>query len=140
MPPPRTDAPAVSEYPDLDGRRILVVDDQQDARDMIRTVLERCGATVTVADSAAAATDAFTAEHPDLVISDIAMPNGDGYELLSRIRLLERGASQTPAIALTAFGRPQDRDAALHAGFADYLKKPVEPRLLAETVRRFVGR
>jgi PAS domain S-box-containing protein len=138
MPPSRNDAPAVSEYPNLDGRRILVVDDQQDARDMIRTVLERCGATVTVADSAATGSDAFAAEHPDLVISDIAMPGGDGYELLSRIRLLERGAVQTPAIALTAFGRPQDRDAALHAGFVDYLKKPVEPRVLAETVRRFV--
>ncbi|HKO56947.1 MAG TPA: GAF domain-containing protein [Thermoanaerobaculia bacterium] len=139
MPPPRSDTPAVSEYPNLDGRRILVVDDQADAREMIRTVLERCGATVTLADSASAGSEAFAATHPDLVISDIAMPGGDGYELLSRIRLLESGPVQTPAIALTAFGRPQDRDAALHAGFADYLKKPVEPRVLAETVRRFVG-
>jgi PAS domain S-box-containing protein len=138
MPPPRSDTPAVSEYPDLDGRRILVVDDQADAREMIRTVLERCGATVTLADSVSAGSEAFAEARPDLVISDIAMPGGDGYELLSRIRLLERGAARTPAIALTAFGRPQDRDAALRAGFADYLKKPVEPRLLAEMVRRFV--
>ena len=138
--PPRAATPAVSEYPDLAGRRILVVDDQPDAREVIRTVLERCGAVVTMAESATSGATAFAETNPDLVISDIAMPDGDGYQLLNRIRSMERDApTPTPAIALTAFGRTQDRDAAMRAGFADFLKKPVEPRQLAETVRRLVN-
>jgi CheY-like chemotaxis protein len=79
-------------------------------------------------------------EEPDVVVCDIAMPEQDGYEFLRAVRARESPANATPVIALTAYARPQDRVRALNAGFDEYLKKPLEPIELVETVRRVTTR
>ena len=127
--------------PDLSGIKVLVVDDQPDARDMIRRVLEDCEADVTTAASAAEAVHAVEAGRPDVLVSDIGMPDVDGYELLRRIRALgSPSGGHLPAIALTAFARSEDRTRALRAGFLAHVAKPVEPSELLATVASMVGR
>ena len=113
----------------LEGVRVLVVEDQADARDLIVVVLQQAGARVTGAASTAEALRAFVAEGFDAIVSDIGLPDGDGYKLLQRIR--QRGAT-VPAIALTAYTRVEDRERALSAGFQLHMAKPIEPwRLVA---------
>jgi CheY-like chemotaxis protein len=104
-------------------------------------VLEECGARVVGAAAAGDALAAVEAARPDVLISDIGMPEVDGYELLRRVRALgpARGG-RLPAIALTAFARSEDRTRALHAGFLVHVSKPVEPSKLLATVARIVGR
>jgi CheY-like chemotaxis protein/two-component sensor histidine kinase len=141
---PATPRPAVSSPPlvsELAGLKVLVVDDQPDARDLIKRVLEDCGAEVFAAASASAALAALPAWLPDVVVSDIGMPDTDGYELLRRIRALgiERGG-KIPAIALTAFARSEDRTRALRAGFVVHVAKPVDPAELVATVASVAGR
>jgi signal transduction histidine kinase/ActR/RegA family two-component response regulator len=127
--------------PDLSGIKVLVVDDQPDARDMIRRVLEDCEADVATAGSAAEALRAMEEGRPDVLVSDIGMPDVDGYELLRRIRALGPGpGGHLPAIALTAFARSEDRTRALRAGFLAHVVKPVEPSELLATVASVVGR
>jgi signal transduction histidine kinase/ActR/RegA family two-component response regulator len=127
--------------PDLSGIKVLVVDDQPDARDMIKRVLEDCEADVTTAASAAEAVRAVEAGRPDVLVSDIGMPDVDGYELLRRIRALDSpSGGHLPAIALTAFARSEDRTRALRAGFLAHVAKPVEPSELLATVASMVGR
>jgi signal transduction histidine kinase/DNA-binding response OmpR family regulator len=121
----------------LAGYRVLVVDDEPDAREVITTVVQRAGAEVTAAGSVREAIDAFRTARPDLLVSDIAMPDDDGYSLIRAIRLLAADAGgATPAIALTAYAREEDRAAALSAGFQHHLSKPCDPTellsLLAE--------
>jgi signal transduction histidine kinase/CheY-like chemotaxis protein len=121
----------------LEGVKVLVVDDEADARDVLRLGLEQRGASVTAAASASEALaglrDAGAAFH--VLLSDIGMPDEDGYSLIRRVRQL--GASRgggVPAIALTAYARAEDRARALEAGFDEHVSKPVEPVVLAATV------
>jgi CheY-like chemotaxis protein len=114
--------------PDLRGFHVLVIDDESDARTLIQRILTRCNATVTTAASAAEGLDAVKRVRPDMIISDIGMPSEDGYEFLARLRQLsDAEGGDTPAVALTAFARAEDRRRALMAGFQMHLPKPVEP-------------
>jgi signal transduction histidine kinase/ActR/RegA family two-component response regulator len=124
----------------LSGLRVLVVDDEVDTRELLKTVLSKQGARVTTAQSAAAALRSISRVKPDLLISDIGMPGADGYELMRRVRLLprERGGA-VPAVALTAYARETDRQRALNAGYQTYLAKPVELSELSLTVRNLIG-
>lgn len=126
---------------DLSGLKVLVVDDEPDARDMLRRLLEDCDATVIAAASAGEALALLQRELPDVLVSDIGMPGVDGYEFLRRVRLLDREhGGRTPAIALTAFARSQDRTQALRAGYLAHVAKPVEPSELVATVASVAGR
>ena len=137
-------APAVSALPDrtldfprLDGVRVLVVDDEPDARALMGTVLGQCGADVATVPSAAAALEALRRSRYDVLLSDISMPEEDGYQLMRKVRALNPGL---PAAAVTAFARSEDREAALAAGFQLYVAKPVEPAALARAVESLVRR
>jgi CheY-like chemotaxis protein/anti-sigma regulatory factor (Ser/Thr protein kinase) len=125
---------------DLSGVKVLVVDDEPDARDLIKRILSDCNATVTVADSARAALDALRAAPPDVLVSDLGMPDMDGFGLLAEVRKLGPAAGgNVPAVALTAFARSEDRLRALEAGFAAHISKPVEPSQLIATVANMVA-
>jgi CheY-like chemotaxis protein/nitrogen-specific signal transduction histidine kinase len=125
--------------------RILVVDDEDDARELVRTVIAEHGANVAVASSAAEAFALFTGapshERPHVVVTDLGMPEEDGYSLLRRLRewARERGIF-IPAVALTAYGRFDDRMRALKAGFQMHIPKPVEPDELAVVIASVVKR
>jgi PAS domain S-box-containing protein len=120
---------------DLRGIRVLVVDDEPDARETLRQILEHCNAEVRTASSAAEAIPQLEGWQPDVLLSDIGMPGEDGYQLIRRVRELpaERGG-RTPAAALTAFARGEDRRRALRAGFQMHLAKPVDIQELATVV------
>jgi signal transduction histidine kinase len=113
--------------PQLEGLRILAVDDDGDSRGFLATLLEEHGAEVLSAGSTAQALDLFLNQHVDVLVSDIAMPGSDGYDLIHRVRDLpaDRGGL-TPAVALTAYVRIEDQHAALAAGFQRHMKKPVD--------------
>jgi CheY-like chemotaxis protein len=117
----------------LRGTRVLVVDDEQDALDLIRVILEQRGATVVTALSAAAALEALGAGGADVIVCDIGMPGEDGYGLIRKVRALGDGGA-TPAIALTAYAAESDRAQALAAGFQLHVPKPVEPENLVRVV------
>jgi signal transduction histidine kinase/ActR/RegA family two-component response regulator len=136
-----TVAPASSTDADarLDGVRALVVDDDPDARELVGTVLSGVGANVTHAASVVEALGRLEHETPDLIVSDIAMPNGTGYDLVRQVRAREHW-NLLPIVALTAQGRTDDRERALAAGFTDYLGKPIEPAVLVQAMRRALGR
>jgi CheY-like chemotaxis protein/two-component sensor histidine kinase len=127
--------------PELAGLRVLVVDDEADARELIRTVLESCGAKVTTAANAADAFRLFQEAPPDLLVSDIGMQGNDGYWLIRRIRQLsdDRGG-RTPAVAITAYASTKDRTRALLEGFTNHVSKPTEPQELLAVVAASVGR
>ncbi len=126
---------------DLSGLRILVVDDEPDARELMRRVLVECRAEVLVAGTADAALEFIQQERPDVLVSDIGMPDVDGYELLRRVRALGHArGGRLPAIALTAFARSEDRTRALRAGFLVHVSKPVEASELIATVASVSGR
>ena len=111
----------------LDGLRIVIVDDDCDARDLLATVLVQRNAAVFSAGCAAEALDLLQRERPDVLISDIAMPEEDGYMLIARIRRLpEENGGRTPAIAVTAYAGRIDRSRAIEAGFDAHLAKPVD--------------
>jgi PAS domain S-box-containing protein len=123
----------------LDGVRVLVVDDEPDARELLTAVLEHHGARVATAGSVDEAVPLFASFQPDALVSDIGMPGADGYELIRRVRALGRDEGGTvPATALTGFARQEDGRRALAAGFDTHLAKPVEPAMLVETVERLV--
>ena len=130
---PGASAPAMARP--LHGVRIVVVDDDDDARELMADVLADAGATVAKARSAGDAFAAVQAQPPDLVVSDIGMPGEDGYSLLRRIRALPAGSGgNVPAIALTAYARPEDVRAAMDAGFQVHLAKPIRPDALVDAV------
>jgi CheY-like chemotaxis protein len=115
-----------SILPSLSGIRVLVVDDEPDARDLIQRVLTEQGADVTLASGGEEALREVKAAAPDLLISDIGMPQMDGYQLIRRIRATETKGQRIPAVALTAFARAEDRKRALLAGFQAHIAKPVD--------------
>jgi len=126
---------------DLIGVKVLVVDDEEDARDLIARVLIECRADVVTAGTAEETLAAVERVRPHVLVSDVGMPNVDGYQLLRMVRGLglARGGG-LPAIALTAFARSEDRTRALHAGFLVHVSKPVEPAELMAAVASVVGR
>jgi PAS domain S-box-containing protein len=126
---------------DLSGVRVLVVDDETDARELIRQVLTDCEAAVSTAASAEEALLMLSQqEAPHVLVSDIGMPDVDGYEFLRRVRLLERErGGRIPAVALTAFARSEDRTRALRAGFLVHIAKPVDPSELVATIASVLG-
>jgi two-component system CheB/CheR fusion protein len=118
----------VSEPEALQGVRLLVVEDDPDAREMLVTVLERSGARVTAAASAEEAREAIRQAIPDLLVCDIGLPGEDGYEFIRKVRALEADQGfRIPAMALTAYAGPVHRDKALAAGFDEQVSKPVVP-------------
>lgn len=124
----------------LDGLLILVVDDEADARQLLVQTLTHFGATVTTASSAEEALTEVSLKNPDIIVSDIGMPNEDGYSLMRKIRQLPDEKANIPAIALTAFSRAQDRTRALAAGFQSHVAKPVELEELATVIASLTGR
>nr|WP_229496213.1 ATP-binding protein [Massilia polaris] len=148
--PARADRVAFSPLPphtpelllrDLSGVHVLVVDDEPDARDLIRRILSDCNASVATAGSASAALAAFRETRPDVLVTDLGMPDVDGFELLARVRSLGPAAGgDLPAIALTAFARSEDRIRALESGFRAHIAKPVEPSELIAIVASIVAR
>jgi len=125
----------------LDGVRVLVVDDDADTRTMLRSTLELCGADVRTAPSAAEGFKQFRKGRVDVLLLDLAMPGEDGYSLIKRVRNLgHRKGGDTPAAALTAMTRAEDRTKVLRSGFNMYLPKPIEPAELAAVVRGLADR
>jgi signal transduction histidine kinase/CheY-like chemotaxis protein len=135
----RIELPAVrtieQAFADLTGVSVLVVEDNDDSRKLLQTILTRSGAVVKVAESVATALRILAGEWPDIVISDIEMPGEDGYSLIRKIRLQEPPSQRVPAIALTAYTRSVDRVRALAAGFQTHMSKPVEPAELVAAVK-----
>ncbi|MBI4475510.1 MAG: response regulator, partial [Acidobacteria bacterium] len=127
---------APDEEPSISGLHVLVVDDDVDARELVRLTLQSRGAVVQTASSSAEALDCVLRQAPDVVIADIGMPQEDGYELIRKLRTLENQLSRqrAPAIALTAYASIADRNQALAAGYDLHLTKPVEPDELRDAV------
>jgi CheY-like chemotaxis protein len=124
----------------LSGIKVLVVDDEADARSLIERLLQECGATVTAASSASEAMEHVRRVKPDILISDIGMPKEDGYSLIQRIRQLEDETARIPAIALTAYARAEDREKAIQAGYQLHFSKPVEAMKLIAIVASLAKR
>jgi PAS domain S-box-containing protein len=134
----------VSAEPSLKGIKVLVVDDDEDARDVLRAALNNYGAEVTTATGAPQALDTLASENIDVLVSDINMPEIDGYELIRRVRAMKPEHSRhVPAVALTAYARSEDRVHALQAGYQAHVPKPVEPAelevVVATLARSFKG-
>jgi PAS domain S-box-containing protein len=126
--------------PSIAGLRVLVIDDEPDSRRTIAAILEQYGAIVTAAASAKEGLTLAARGSFDVLLCDIAMPEQDGYSLIRRIRSLADEKSHIPAVALTAYGRPSEREIALAEGFDEYLKKPVEPADLISLVADVAGK
>lgn len=126
---------------ELGGMRILVVDDHEDARELVAYILEHAGAIVERADSAEMARRVLARAPLDALVSDIGMPMEDGYELMRQVRTgeISPGVRNIPALAVTAFGSAQDRHRALAAGFQDHLPKPINAEKLKTALARIVS-
>lgn len=125
----------------LEGIRILLVDDDEVVRASLQRVLEGRHATVHSAASASEAVAAFRAEKPDIIVSDIGMPEEDGHTLMRRLRALESaGDRRIPAVALTGHRQTEDRREAMQAGYQIHVSKPVDPEELVTIVATFAGR
>ena len=120
----------------LNGICVLVVEDEQDTRDLLTFLLESEGAVAIPVDNVTDALEMFNKHHPDVVVSDIGMPDYNGYAFIAAIRHQKSAIRRTPVIALTAFSTPADRDTALISGFDEYLAKPFESEQLILTIRR----
>ncbi len=140
---PTKSAPRVPAASVLAGLTILVVDDERDARELVSTILRQYGAEVRIAASASEALRLIIEAQPlpDLLVSDVSMPEEDGYSLIRKVRTLsvEQGGGM-PAVALTAYGRMEDRIRALTAGFQMHLPKPIEPTELILVAANLTGR
>ena len=128
--------------PKLDGVRVLIVDDDLDTRLMLNAVLSQCEAEVTAVASVAEALKEIDRQKPHVLVSDIGMPNQDGYELIRQVREIEAAANErpTPALALTAYAKAEDRVRALTSGYQVHIAKPVEPAEFVLMVASLVGR
>lgn len=124
----------------LAGTRVLIVDDDPDAREVVAAILRHYGAAVVVATSVSTALVALKREHVDVLIADLGMPIEDGYDLIRHVRSSEsEKIARLPAAALTAYTTEEDRDRVLAAGFQFHLAKPVDPAVLVATVERLRG-
>ena len=119
----------------LRGVQIMVVDDDENARELLHAVLEYCGAHVRSAGSARGALSSLDRIRPDVIVCDLVMPGDDGYAFLRAVQT-RRAVQGVPVIALTAFAAAHAAEEALAAGFSAYLKKPVEPWALCRTIDR----
>ena len=126
--------------PSLEGMHVFVVDDEADARELLKRVLEDQGAAVTVFDSANGALAALKTSRPSVIVSDVGMPGTDGYQMMRTLRSTEPRDSRIPALALTAFARAEDRKRSLVAGFQAHLAKPFDMAELVLLVADLVGR
>jgi signal transduction histidine kinase len=136
---PRT--PAAPVQPRLDGVHLLVVDDDEDARELLARILEDENATVSTASCVADAVRLLEQAKPDVLLSDIAMPDVSGYSLIERIRAMPADSGgQIPAIALTAYARAEDAERALAAGFHAHVTKPIDTDRLVETIAQLAVR
>jgi signal transduction histidine kinase len=125
----------------LVGLRVLVVDDDADAAELLAAMLQRQGAEVVSARSALEALAVIAERRPDVLVSDVAMPDRDGHDLIRSVRVLPaQDGGRIPSLALTAFARPEDRTTALAAGFNMYASKPVNPTELVISVATLAGR
>jgi CheY-like chemotaxis protein len=141
LPEPSTSDIAEPEILDLLNLRILVVEDDADALDLISMELTDHGAIVTGVESASEALDLLKGEHYDVLISDIGLPETDGYKLIKEVRMQENhNGESVPAIALTAYARTQDRIRAIAAGYNTHIAKPVETHELVTVVKCLTGR
>jgi CheY-like chemotaxis protein len=123
----------------LEGVRVLIVEDETDARELLTLTLECSGARVEAVESAQEALDNLQHFRPHVLLSDIGLPVESGYELIRKVRLLSSEASRLPAVALTAFATEKDRQLALSAGFQVHLSKPVDPDVLIEAIDRLAN-
>ncbi|HET6975735.1 MAG TPA: PAS domain S-box protein [Pyrinomonadaceae bacterium] len=125
----------------LDGVHVLLVEDDDDSRRLLGTMLKRYGARVTSTKSAAEALNVFESELPDVLISDIGMPDQDGYEFMRKLRAMpaEKGGN-TPAIALTGYASRKDRERALNSGYQQHMAKPIEQADMIKAIAALVGR
>ncbi len=137
-----TDGLSIDCGPTLDGVRVLVVDDDSDTRQMLKAVLSECQADVITAASAAEAIQEIERRKPDVLVSDLGMPEKDGYELIKNVREMESvdHTARMPALALTAYAKAEDRVRALTGGYQVHLSKPVEPAEFVLVVANLVGR
>jgi PAS domain S-box-containing protein len=127
--------------PGLTNVSVLVVDDEVDARNLVKRLLEMAGAKVSMAASASEALEHISTGRPDVLVCDIGMPGEDGYSLIRRLRVLEqRQENALPAVALTAYARSEDRTKAIRSGFQNHLAKPVEPAELLAVVSSLAAR
>ena len=120
--------------------RVLVLDDEADARGLLKVILEECQAEVTTVASAAEAYETLEWLSPDVIISDIGMPFEDGYSFMRKVRAREAGTqNRIPAVALTAHARMEDRLRALSAGYQVHVAKPIEPAELVAVIASLLG-
>ncbi len=125
----------IASHPELENVHVLVVDDEEDARELVAVLLSSCKVRVSTAGSVDEAMRVVSDARPDIIVSDIGMPDEDGYALIRRLRGLPPGkGGTTPAIALTAYARAEERTRALISGFSMHLPKPVEPNELLEVL------
>jgi PAS domain S-box-containing protein len=139
-PTPASGPEALTLLPRLDGVRVLAVDDEPDARDLMQRVLAEHGATVITAGSGEEALRILETVPFDVLLSDIGMPGIDGYQLMRRIRATERKEQHLPALALTAFARPEDRKKVILSGYQSHLAKPFDLAELVIVIAGLVGR
>ncbi len=119
---------------------MLIVDDEADARDLLSTMLAEYGAEVTAVPSVGVALETLQRLKPDVLVSDIGMPEENGYSLIRKIRALNTASRNIPAVALTAYARAEDRTQALLSGFQLHVPKPVDPAELAAVIANLAGR
>jgi hypothetical protein len=132
---------SVTELRSLDGLRILLVDDEPEARQIISTVLTRTGADVKTCNSAREALTKLVEWGPDVLLSDIAMPDEDGYSFIKKVRALPRAkGGEIPAAALTAYARDEDRRLALASGYQMHIAKPISSSQLVLMISTLAGR
>jgi PAS domain S-box-containing protein len=139
-PTAREEPDAVTSLRSLLGVRVLLVDDDPDSLDITNVVLTSAGAETRTCVSAAAARDILEGWDPHVLVADIEMPEEDGYTFLRKVRAGEAARSKTPAVALTAYGRSEDRMRTLAAGFNFHLSKPVDPAELSQVIANLAGR
>ena len=139
---PRADrlAPTLDSMPRLEGLHVLAVDDEPDSLNLLKTVLEAAGARVTTSHSAPAALEALGASRADVIVADIGMPGMDGLQLIRAVRRMPAPAHSTPAAALTAYARSQDRITSLASGYQMHLVKPIDPVELVVAVSALANR